>query len=267
MMLALAHSTLGEFRQPAYVEDLVSKLAVIGLGSPNDLALMSQGALEAKLSFDPTFTVEGMADAISIAKGAAQHSRPAPTPLGGGDGYSRGRRRPRDHQDTAAADVQMKQEEGEERALGQRQRSRSPRGRGGGGPPPPKPPLWLAAEQGDLEKARQLLEEGRDVDESYKGWTPLMKAAEENHRGIVELLLSGRADINATNKKGRTPLSFAAAPSGKRPVAKDAMQVLMSHPDIDLDKADDSGVTVFQRAKREKRDDALELLGGSGVTS
>merc|ERR1712070_1077632 len=103
--------------------------------------------------------------------------------------------------------------------------------------------------RGDLEEARRLLEERRDPEERYDGWTPLMKAAEENHAGIVELLLRWRADVNATNKRGRTPLSFAAAPSAKRPVAIDAMRLLMGCEDIDLGKVDDTGVTVLQRVQ------------------
>ena len=45
-----------------------------------------------------------------------------------------------------------------------------------------------------------------------------MKAAEEDHTNIAILLRNADADVEKENKKGRTALSFAAAPSrdGKR---------------------------------------------------
>ena len=40
-----------------------------------------------------------------------------------------------------------------------------------------------------------------------------MKAAEEDHTNVAMLLPNANADITTENKKGRTALSFAAAPS------------------------------------------------------
>ena len=76
-----------------------------------------------------------------------------------------------------------------------------------------KPALWAAVEANDFNLVRDLLEEGHDVEEKHLGWTPLMKAAEDNHVEImIELIWKG-ADIDETNPKGRTALSFAACPS------------------------------------------------------
>ena len=41
----------------------------------------------------------------------------------------------------------------------------------------------------------------------------MMGAAELGHFTVVPFLLDGRADVNARNNKGRSALSFAAAPS------------------------------------------------------
>ena len=41
-----------------------------------------------------------------------------------------------------------------------------------------KPDLWGAVELGDEAAVTRLLEEGRDPNERYSGWTPLMKASE-----------------------------------------------------------------------------------------
>ena len=79
-----------------------------------------------------------------------------------------------------------------------------------------KPDLWDAVERGDYVIVDQLLTKGCDIEEKYKGWTSLMKAAEEGHVEIMKSLLERDADIAATNNKGRTALSFAACPSQKR---------------------------------------------------
>ena len=42
-----------------------------------------------------------------------------------------------------------------------------------------KSPLWIATEKGDIETVMQLLGTGQDTEQKYKGWSPLMKAAEE----------------------------------------------------------------------------------------
>jgi len=51
--------------------------------------------------------------------------------------------------------------------------------------------LLNACEIGDLEKVKQLLESGADVNAKNKyGWTALILASEEGHKEIVELLKS-----------------------------------------------------------------------------
>ena len=75
------------------------------------------------------------------------------------------------------------------------------------------PPLFSAIRNGDGEAVRRLLKEGAGVHERHHGWTPLMVAAEVNNFSSCLLLLENRADVSATNRKGRCALSFAAAPS------------------------------------------------------
>ena len=45
-----------------------------------------------------------------------------------------------------------------------------------------KPTLWAAVERGDEDTVHRLLTLCCDVDERYRGWTPLMKAAEKATR-------------------------------------------------------------------------------------
>ena len=104
----------------------------------------------------------------------------------------------------------------------------------------------------------KLLDEDADIKEKYRGWTPLMKAAEEDLVDIMKLLLDGNADMNATNRKGRTALSFAAAPSMKRRTACRTLKLLLESGAEDTE--DHQGLTAKARARKEKRLDALEIF-------
>ena len=133
--------------------------------------------------------------------------------------------------------------------------------------------LWRAAVAGDEILVRQLLEQGEAVDERHLGgWTPMMGASELGHVEAVSLLLDHRADVDASNKKGRTAVSFAAAPSRDQ----NTQQVRPSQPLIiqlladrkaDLNLTDQRGESALDKARREhdlrvheSREEAVELL-------
>ena len=127
----------------------------------------------------------------------------------------------------------------------------------------PPPALWKAAEEGDVDTVRRLLEDqSLDVDEPHQHWTPLMKSAEEGHAEIVQLLLDRLADVKAANRKGRTALSFAAAPSMKRSSTEGHLFVLrlLVERGADLRCEDERGMTALDHAKREGRDDIVKCL-------
>lgn len=69
-------------------------------------------------------------------------------------------------------------------------------------------PLMIAALRGQLERCRQLLARGAEVDKS--GWTPLHYAATGPAPGIVQLLLDKGAALEAESPNGSTPLMMAA---------------------------------------------------------
>ena len=126
-----------------------------------------------------------------------------------------------------------------------------------------KPELWKAVAQGDAAKVQELLNQGKDPTETFEGWSPLMKASEEGNEEVIRMLLNKKVDIEVTNRKGRTALSFAAAPSNdgstRRLTAVAAMRLLLQNG-ADAHKADEKGETATSRATNNKRDDALAVF-------
>ena len=129
------------------------------------------------------------------------------------------------------------------------------------------PELWLAVESGDVDWARQILDAGGNPHTRYQGCTPFMKAAENNDVKIMELPLERGAEPDATNRKGRTALSFAAAPSNRRAdngrretAAMNALGFLLAMPEVWILREDSGGLTARARAVKEDRFDAAGLL-------
>ncbi|WP_341814053.1 MULTISPECIES: ankyrin repeat domain-containing protein [unclassified Wolbachia] len=70
--------------------------------------------------------------------------------------------------------------------------------------------LLIAAEKGDLEKVRESIRRGANVNiQDRQGWTPLFWAIQKNNFNIIELLLDNSADIKVKDNEGWTPLHWA----------------------------------------------------------
>lgn len=134
------------------------------------------------------------------------------------------------------------------RALGNR---RTPRGAPG--------PLWTASENGDVKTVIRLLGEGQKTEQTYKGWTPLMKAAEEGHCECLKALLEARARVDASNSKGRRALSFAAVPSMGRQAVIPALEIML-RADADLQHRDFRGETARARALRGRFGESVTTI-------
>jgi hypothetical protein len=117
--------------------------------------------------------------------------------------------------------------------------------------------LHMAADAGDLDRVRELVQEGHDVNafDDSLSFTPLHIAVKGEHTEIVRYLLSVGADVNAheEDRIGETPLGEVAANcsfemaellvnAGANPVIPGWMQV-----------------TALDRARERKRDEGRRV--------
>ena len=257
-------NTVLPWRTEKYIEEFLEKMDDEGISTPSDLTRVSKELLEMKLSTHANFNYIELADALSLRKYWA--SMPAK------DAHPK----QNDHKGT------------HQTPRGGRSRSRSPRRRGGrggqrnsnrpysaskknsqnGNRNQVKPELWAAVAQGDAVKVQELLKQGKDPAEKFENWSPLMKASEEGNEEVMRMLLDMKVDVEAANRKGRTALSFAAAPSHDgstpRPTAVAAIRLLLQSG-VDANKRDVTGATAKDWAAREKRDDALAVFDEFGL--
>lgn len=118
-----------------------------------------------------------------------------------------------------------------------------------------------AARSGDIAQLKILLQSDPelvfarlDINE-----TLLHMAARAGHADVVELLLTNKADANAKDFNGATPLDEAATHG-----PKDVAQLLLAQG-ADVNAADNAGWTALHRAAEEGQRDIAELLVAAGA--
>lgn len=80
--------------------------------------------------------------------------------------------------------------------------------------------LLIATESGDLERMRALLAKRADIQAvNAQGWTPLHVAAAGGNVDVIGLLLQHGANVNAASNIGATPLDNALTYSRSQAVA------------------------------------------------
>ena len=118
------------------------------------------------------------------------------------------------------------------------------------------PPLNIAAEKGNLENVKELLNSKVDVDSLAQstGETPLHHAAGKGHNVIAELLIANGANVNVLGEGGWTPLCFAAK-KGYKEIAE-----LLIDKGADVNTKDDTGRTPLHWVAFARKNEIVELL-------
>jgi|SRR5579872_1178116 len=123
--------------------------------------------------------------------------------------------------------------------------------------------IHAAARDGDLAKVKALLQQNPDLvfskADEYSGGTPLHVAAGYGRSDVAQLLLDGKAVVDAKNKNGYTPL-YLAARSGH----KDVVELLLANG-ADANANDNKErYTPLHAAEEEGYKDIAELLRQHG---
>ena len=104
--------------------------------------------------------------------------------------------------------------------------------------------IWTACEKGDLERVRQLIQYGQDVNrvDIFNETTPLIVAANSGHNQVVQELIRAGADVNGINYIKRTALHRASC-SGHSSVVK-----TLAEAGANLNVQDEDGRTPLMKA-------------------
>jgi ankyrin repeat protein len=115
----------------------------------------------------------------------------------------------------------------------------------------PHAPVVEAAEEGDLDKVKALIKQGRSINEHESkvkfGWTPLIAAIYQDNTNVVRYLIESGADLNLGDKNGETPLMWAMARGDEHvEVVKD----LIAHG-VDVLATNANGATALSYASSD----------------
>jgi ankyrin repeat protein len=103
----------------------------------------------------------------------------------------------------------------------------------------------------------------------YAGDTPLHAAAAGHRKSIAELLIKAGADVAARNRRGATPLHYAADCGPNRPRRNSSAQVetivCLLDAGADPHAFDKSGVAPLHRAVRQRCAGAVDILLRKGA--
>ena len=266
------------FRTTKYIEDFCEKMLGEGVAAPADLLRVSKEALMIKLQTHAAFNFIEMADAISLytaigRPGGESASNDAPTRSRSSRRCGRSRSNDRNGGCRKRAVSNgghrgMRNNTGPHRGGGKGNSRPARKNSNNERVPKIKPDLWAAIELNDDANVQELLASGSDPEEKFEGWTPLMKASEGGGLEIMRMLLEKKVDIEASNRKGRTALSFAACPSHNGNVPREtpvaALRLLLENG-ADSKHKDERGKTAKDYASNEKREEALAVFAQMGL--
>jgi ankyrin repeat protein len=119
-------------------------------------------------------------------------------------------------------------------------------------------PLHYAAEDGDIEKVKELIKKEFNVNAKAEyDQTPVHIAAGKGYKEIAELLIKAGADIHAQTENGNSTLHFA----GSKEVAE-----LLIKAGMDVnEKSDDFRSTPLHKAAKSGNTEVVEVLLKAGA--
>ncbi|KAL8568099.1 hypothetical protein ACOMHN_000323 [Nucella lapillus] len=124
-------------------------------------------------------------------------------------------------------------------------------------------PLHRAAYNDHVEMAEKLLLNGADVlARTADGWQPLHSACRWNCLGTAELLLHRGAEINSQSHGGLTPLHLACSEYN----SLEAVELLLWWPAVRVDLASHGGQTPANLAGQSAALDHLFRMAAASVT-
>ena len=133
--------------------------------------------------------------------------------------------------------------------------------------------LFKAATEGNIERIKQLIADGADVNAKNRdGTTPLQTAAIRGHKEFLELLIANGADVNAKNEDGMTPLHCTAVGTSLNYLSREG-RYGMDHKEItelliakgaDVNAQDEDGETPVDWADRRNQTAIATLLRKHG---
>lgn len=110
--------------------------------------------------------------------------------------------------------------------------------------------LHRASYNGHVPVVEYLLKVGARVDVvTADGWQPLHSACQWNKAHVASLLLQNGAVVNSLTNGKQTPLHLAS--SNHR--AKETLELLLMHPDIDPALCNNGNETAYELASRHGR--------------
>jgi ankyrin repeat protein len=123
------------------------------------------------------------------------------------------------------------------------------------------PPLAKAAAEGDVEKMRELIANGADVDENIRyGITALMLSAELHNVDAVKVLLDAGADVNRQDNDVRETALIIASMNGYADIVK-----LLLKRGADMGKKREGGYTALMLAARNGHKEVVRILKEAGA--
>lgn len=119
--------------------------------------------------------------------------------------------------------------------------------------------MCVAASRGDLDRVKQLHEDGAHINHTLHGSSALMKAAWMGHSEMLEFLLEKGADVNLTDSGSASAL-LVAVYKGHLEVA-----ILLVEKGAALDQADNGGLTPLMKATANGHLEMVALLLEKGA--